>query len=203
MDEMLHKSIQGHVKIKDVLTGEILVDKYNAIHYENFSIALAQSIANRPSNWIQLMAFGNGAATVSGTGTITYLPPNVVGTTAQLYNETYFKCVNDLSPYNTDVQNNYITTAHTTGTTYSDVIITCNLGLNEPAGQEAFDNATTLGGNYVFNELGIKAYNATDAATGYTSDSNSLLLTHVIFSPVQKSLNRQIEIVYTIRIQTV
>ena len=147
------------------------------------------------------MCFGNGAATVSGTGTITYLPPNVVGTTAQLYNETYFQCVDDLSPLNANPTQNYMQTAHTTGTTYSDVIVTCTLGLGQPAGQEAFDNTTNITGTYVFNELGLKSYNATDAANG--TDANGLLLTHVVFSPVQKSLNRQIEIVYTIRIQTV
>jgi hypothetical protein len=193
--------LQGHVLIRDKETQQVLVDKMNAINYENFSISLAQTIANRPTGWIQNMAFGNGAATVSGTGTITYLPPNVVGTSAELYNETYFQCVNDLSPLNPDPSNNYIKVSHTSGLTYSDVIVTCTLGLGQPAGQEAFDNTTNISGNYVFNELGLKAYNATDAANG--NDTYGLLLTHVVFSPVQKSLNRQIEIVYTIRIQTV
>jgi hypothetical protein len=201
MNELLKKYITGHVLIRDIDSGEILVDKNNAINYENFSIALAQTLANRPDSWIQNMAFGNGAATVSGTGTITYLPPNVVGTGAKLYNETYFKCVNDLSPYNIDPTKNFITTGHVVGTTYSDVIITCNLGIAEPAGQEAFDNATSLNGAYVFNELGLKSYNAYDAANN--NDATGMLLTHVVFSPVQKSLNRQLEIVYTIRIQTV
>ena len=187
-------SISGHVLIRDAVTNEILVDKMNAINYENFSISLAHTVANRPDNWIQDMVFGNGAATVSGTGTITYLPPNVVGTSAQLYNQTYKKCVNDLSPLNTDPSRNYMTTAHTSGTTYSDVIVTCNLGVGEPAGQEAFDTATNLSGPYVFNEIGLKAFSPT---------GEGRLLTHVIFSPVQKSLNRQLEIVYTIRIQTV
>lgn len=188
--------ITGHVLIKDLITGEILVNKNNAINYENFSISLARTIANRPDSWIQDMVFGNGAATVSGTGTITYLPPNVVGLSAQLYNETYSKCVNDMSPLNLDPTQNFITTAHTSGTTYTDVIVTCNLGVGEPAGQDAFDTATTLTGPYVFNELGLKAYDANGTAQGR-------LLTHVVFSPVQKSLNRQLSIVYTIRIQTV
>lgn len=194
MEENVGKSVEGHVIIRDVLTGEILVDKKNAINYENFSISLAHTVANRTDSWIQDMVFGNGAATVSGIGTITYLPPNVIGTSAQLYNQTYIKCINDLSPLNLDPTKNYMTTAHTSGTTYSDVIITCNLGIGEPAGQEAFDTATNLSGPYVFNELGIKAYDP---------NGEGRLLTHVIFSPVQKSLNRQIEIVYTIRIQTV
>lgn len=202
MFEECNKSwLQGHVLITDKDTGEVLLNKMNAINYENFSISLAQSVANRPTGWIQNMVFGNGAATVSGTGTITYLPPNVVGTSAELYNETYFQCINDLSPLNPDPSNNYIKVSHTSGVTYSDVIITCTLGLGQPAGQEAFDNTTNISGTYVFNELGLKAYNATDAANG--TDTYGLLLSHVVFSPVQKSLNRQIEVVYTIRIQTV
>jgi hypothetical protein len=77
------------------------------------------------------------------------------------------------------------------------------LGLGQPSGQEAFDNTTNISGTYVFNELGLKAYNSTDASTNPASDTYGLLLSHVVFSPVQKSLNRQIEVVYTIRIQTV
>jgi hypothetical protein len=200
-DECNKNWLQGHVLIKDKDTNEVLVNKMNAINYENFSISLAQTVANRPSGWIQNMVFGNGAATVSGTGTITYLPPNVLGTSAELYNETYYQCVNDLSPLNPDPSNNYIKVSHISGVTYSDVIVTCTLGLGQPSGQEAFDNTTNISGTYVFNELGLKAYNSTDAANN--TDKNGLLLSHVVFSPVQKSLNRQIEVVYTIRIQTV
>jgi hypothetical protein len=188
--------VRGHVLISDYVTGEILVDKMNAINYENFSISLARTIANRPDGWIQEMVFGNGGATVSEIGTITYLPPNVVGQTAELYNQTYYKVVDDQSPLDLDPQQNYISTAHIDGTTFTDVIVTCLLDLGEPAGQDAFDTATNINGNFVFNELGLKAYSANGPNTGR-------LLTHVIFSPVQKSLNRQIQIVYTIRIQTV
>lgn len=196
MKDTSNNLVTGHVTIRDVETGEILVDKDNAINFENFSISLGRTIANRTDSWIQEMVFGNGGATVSGTGTITYLPPNVVGEAASLYNQTYYKVVDDLNPYNTDPTKNYITVNHSSGTTYTDVVITCNLDLGEPSGQEAFDTSTTLESNYVFNELGLKAYNASGPNTGR-------LLTHVIFSPVQKSLNRQIEVVYTIRIQTV
>jgi hypothetical protein len=188
--------ITGHVLIRDVITGEVLVDKKNAINYENFSISLAQTIADRPQGWIQEMCFGNGGATVSEIGTITYLPPNVIGQTATLYNQTYYKVVNDQSPLDLNPAQNYISTAHVDGTTFTDVIVTCTLDLGEPAGQDAFDTATNITGNYVFNELGLKAFSSNGPNTGR-------LLTHVIFSPVQKSLNRQIQVVYTIRIQTV
>jgi hypothetical protein len=186
----------GHVLIRDADTFEVLVDKMNSINFENFSISLAQTIANRPDSWIQEMAFGNGGATVSGTGVVTYLPPNVLGQSANLYNETFSKVVNDQNPLNNDPKKNYITVTHSSGTTYSDVIVTCNLDLGEPAGQEAFDTATNMQSSYVFNELGLRAYSEAGPGRGR-------LLTHVVFNPVQKSLNRQIEVVYTIRIQTV
>jgi hypothetical protein len=196
MQEHTQNMITGHVLIRDSITKEVIVDRMNSINFENFSLSLAQTLANKPDSWIQEMCFGNGGATVSGTGTISYLPPNVLGQQSKLYNETYSKVVNDQNPLNTDPGKNYIEVAHTSGTLYSDVIVTCNLGLGEPAGQEAFDTATTLDGNYVFDELGLRAFSPAGPGRGR-------LLTHVIFSPVQKSLNRQIEVVYTIRIQTV
>ena len=186
--------ITGHVLIRDWLTKEILVDKFNAINYENFSIALAQGLAYRPEGYIQEMVFGNGAAVVSGVGTVIYLPPNVQGMDAQLYNQTYLKTINDLSPDNVDPTRNFIRVIHRPGNIYTDVKFTCVLGLSEPAGQEAFDTATDVSSPYVFNELGLKTKKSV-ADTG-------LLVSHVVFNPVQKSLNREIEIEYTIRIQT-
>jgi hypothetical protein len=74
--------VQGHIKIYDPTTGEILQDKKNAIHYENMSEALAQSIGNKEIGFISTMAFGNGATAVDSTGIITYLPPNTYGQNA-------------------------------------------------------------------------------------------------------------------------
>lgn len=187
-------SITGHVLIKDKKNQEVLVSKYNAINFENFSIALAQGIAYRPAGYINEMVFGNGAAVVSGVGTVTYLPPNVQGMDAQLYNETYYKVVNDQSPLNTDTTKNFIQVIHTPGNLYTDLQVTCTLDLGEPAGQSAFDTATDMTTPFVFNELGLKT-KASVVDTG-------LLISHVVFNPIQKSLNREIEVVYTIRIQT-
>jgi len=190
--------IEGFVKITDPNTGEILVDKKNAIHYENISIAMAETLSNRTSaqggGWIYEMAFGNGGSAVDPTGVITYLPPNTTGANASLYNQTYQKVVDDNSASNTDPANNYMTVVHTSGAVYTDIITTCLLDYGEPLGQQAFDNSTNFNGEYVFDELGLKAWNG--------SASNLLLITHVIFHPVQKSLNRQIQIDYTLRIQT-
>ena len=48
-----------------------MVDKRNAIHYENMSQALANSLANKSTGFIHEMAFGNGGTSRSVTGVIT------------------------------------------------------------------------------------------------------------------------------------
>jgi len=185
--------IKGHIKIFDPETKEVYIDKNNAIHYENMSIALADSVGNRGNGWIYEMSFGNGGTSVDPTGIITYLTPNSTGTNASLYNQTYTKIVDDNSVNNTDPVRNKIETRHVSGTNYTDVLITCLLDYGEPSGQDAFDTATDQNSLYVFDELGLKGYNA--SGTGN-------LLTHVVFHPVQKSLNRLIQIDYTVRIQS-
>jgi len=186
--------IEGFVKIYDPNSGEILVDKKNAIHYENISIAMAQTLSNRDLGYIYLMAFGNGGSSVDPTGVITYLPPNTTGQNADLYNQTYQKVVDDNSAADTDPENNKMTVLHTSGNLYTDILVSCLLDYGEPPTQQAFDNSTNFNGEFVFDELGLKSWNG--------SSENLRLITHVIFHPVQKSLNRQIQIDYTLRIQT-
>ena len=194
-DEQTGTYIRGHIKITDPETGEVLVNKANAIHYENISEAMAYSLANKGRNFIFEMHFGNGGTTVDPTGVINYLPPNVRTQNSDLYNPTYYKTVDDVSDTNTDPVQNKMEVRHVPGTVYSDIVVTCLLDYNEPSGQENFDNSTDLNGSYVFDELGLKGYNSAGAGLGK-------LLTHVIFHPVQKSLNRRIQVEYTVRIQT-
>lgn len=186
-------SIEGHIKIWYPESGEIAINKRNAIHYENMSIAMAESLANSGQGFIYEMAFGNGGTSVDPTGIITYLTPNSVGTNAALYNQTYSKVVDDRAVTNVDPTRNKIETRHVTGTNYTDVFVTCLLDYGEPNGQDALDTANDTNGIFVFDELGLKSYSNT---------GQSKLLTHVIFHPVQKSLNRLIQIDYTVRIQS-
>lgn len=188
-------SIQGHIKIFDPETQEVYVNKRNAIHYENFSIGLAQSMANQGEGFIAEMAFGNGGSRVDPTGIITYLTPNSVGLTSSLYNQTFYKNIDSNSILNLDPSRNFMEIRHITGTVYTDILVSCLLDFGEPTGQQAFDNATNLDGTFVFDELGLKAYSTDGADMG-------MLLTHVIFHPVQKSLNRMLQIDYTVRIQS-
>lgn len=186
---LLNTMLKGHVTISDAITGEILVDKDNQIHYENMSEALAYSLANKTGNTILTMHFGNGGTSVDNTGVITYLPPNTNTQNSNLYNPTYSKVIDSSAVGNSDPQKNKMTIRHLAGEVYTDILISCTLDYGEPANQEAIDNSANLDNQYVFDELGIKS-------------NAGKLLTHVIFHPIQKSLNRLIQIDYTIRIQT-
>ena len=185
--------VEGHIKIFDPETQEVFIDKRNAIHYENMSVAMVNSLSNQGKGWIYEMVFGTGGTIVDPTGLITYLTPNTTGVNSSLYNLTYNKVVDQNAIENTDPVRNKMEIRHISGATYSDILVTCTLDYGEPLGQEAFDNTTNMDGEFVFDELGLRSYDP--AGTGK-------LLTHVVFHPVQKSLNRLLQIDYTIRVQS-
>lgn len=184
--------ITGHIKIYDPETSEVFEDKDNAIHYENISVAMANSLTNTGLG-IDAMAFGTGGTLVDPTGLISYLTPNTVGVNCSLYNQTYSKVINQSNITNVDPVRNKMEVRHVSGATFSDILVSCLLDYGEPTNQEAFDNSVDMNGNFVFDELGLITTNP---------DGSTKLLTHVIFHPVQKSLNRLLQIDYTIRIQS-
>jgi hypothetical protein len=194
MKNIIDKSfieMDGHVLIKDADTGDVLLDKHNAINFENMSVALANAITNKTDsndNYYHFdgIAYGNGGSTASATGQISYETPNVNEITSTLYNETYFKQF-DVDPAVVDPDNKTIVT-HTPGEHYTDIIITSTLDYNEPADQNTLDNGTDLEANYVFDELGIKL-------------KTGRFVSHILFHPIEKSANRRIQVIYTIRIR--
>jgi hypothetical protein len=187
-DEKGSIHIRGHIKIHDPETGEVFIDKPNAIHYENISEALAYSLADKTGNFISTMKFGNGGTSVDPTGVINYLPANTNSQNSTLYNETFSKIVDDSSVDNLDPTNNKLEIRHIPGQVYTDILVTCLIDYGEPANQAAFDNSQNLTEAYVFDELGLFS-------------TSGKMLTHVVFHPVQKALNRKIQIDYTVRIQ--
>jgi hypothetical protein len=154
---------------------------------------MANCLSSQGLGSIYQMSFGNGGTSVDPTGLISYLTPNTIGVNSGLYNETFQKVVDQNSTENLDPTRNKMEIRHLSGATYTDIVVSCFLDYGEPVGQDAFDNSRDLDGQYVFDELGLRSYNPT--GTGR-------LLTHVIFHPVQKSLNRLLQIDYTIRIQS-
>jgi len=182
-------NVQGHVLITDVDSGQILLNRRNAIHNENMSVAIASTLTastdiNDKLSVIGTMAFGNGGVIVEGNGNVIYNETNVIETTAELYNKTYEKDVN--FSYSNDYENN-TKIVHTNGKTYTDIVVTCTLSYDEPQGQDPYDDTADQEGDFVFDEIGLVS-------------QQGRLLTHLIFHPVQKSANRKIQVIYTVRL---
>jgi len=188
--------INGFLRIHDPKSHEVFVEKQNAIHFENISEALAYSLGNKKTNYVAGMHFGRGGTSFDNTGVINYLPTNTNIQNADLYFPTFYKIIDDTDLENEDPARNRMEVRHVPGTLYTDVLITCYLDYGEPSGQTAFDNVTQLESPFVFDEIGIKAFSPIGPGRGK-------LLTHVVFHPIQKSLNRLIQIDYTIRIQSI
>lgn len=190
---------KGFVEIFDKETGECLLSKSNSIHYGNMAWIVAQALTGNPDATLYYMAFGNGATSVDTTGKIVYKPPRVTEAYeagANLYSRTYAKRI--------DADNGDDTSGIQVipGQSFSDIKITCTLNYGEPSeeeGADPFDTSIDNNGQYVFDEMAIFS-KPTDPEIDDPINS-STMLTHVIFHPIQKSLNRVIEVVYTVRVQ--
>ena len=182
--------IEGHIKIWDPDSKEVIVRRRNAINYENMSIAIASLLANESGNTgthqVATMRFGNGGTTIDGAGAVTYKATNTNTASAALYNQTFSQAVDEAVTSSADNGTEF---SHTSPNTYSDVITTCTLDYGSVTGQDTLDTATNMNGTYVFDELALYS-------------GNNDLLTHVIFHPVQKSANRKIQVIYTLRIRS-
>ena len=183
--ENMSFSIEGHVKIVNLYNDSVILDKRNAINYQNFAKILSQVLANSSSGaGIHSMAFGNGGVEIDSLGNITYKPTKTVGSAGSLYNENYSKIVQN-DPLVDEFNN--ISFSYIDGTNYADTIITATLDYSEPSGYPEFDTTESINDEYVFNEIALKTI-------------NDEYLTHIIFHPVLKSQNRRIQIVYTLRL---
>jgi hypothetical protein len=189
--DSLKLKIEGHVLIKDTDSGEVIVNKRNAIHQENMSYALASSLVNSIDTqglegFVYALNFGTGGVVIDGVGDTVYREPRVTQITDTLYSPAFSKVVNANPENNID---NNTTVVHEQGTTYSDVVVTCTLDYGEPVEQDPLDNTANQEGVFVFDEIGLMS-------------QQGRLLTHLIFHPVQKSANRKFQVIYTVRIST-
>jgi len=203
-DDNMGLNVSGHILIRDKETGQELVNKRNAIHYGNMAYIVAQALTNNSAAFVHYMAFGNGATSVDTAGRVVYKTPRVTEgyeSGANLYSRTYWKPISS-DASNTETDTNYIQVVP--GVSYTDLKMVCTLGYSEPSDADTFDSTINNEGNYVFDELALFSYPTNSALTDYPSNdriNTSTMLTHVIFHPVQKSKNRVIEVIYTIRIQ--
>jgi len=196
VDDNLEAHMDGHVLIRYIDTGEVLLDKHNAINFYNMSIALANLMANKTDDdgkrfHIAKLAMGNGGTVIDGSGNVFYKAPNVSNVSDTLYAETYSKAVTTPSTGMTTEAVDHVSYV------YSDITVTTVLAYAEPDGthpdypdqepQNLIDNDTGAG-DYVFDEIAL------------VTESGSYL-THLIFHPIEKAANRELEIIYTIRVR--
>lgn len=199
MQEILKTVVRGDVLIKDTATGEILVDKKNAIHPQNMASAIARGLSNSANFQIFKMKLGNGGTVINASQQIEFRPPNTVGVNADLYSPTYVEVVDELDA-GVGAGNSVVFTT-IPASTDSRVIVTCIISSNE-----AINNPTDGGdgdpeldpeGQFFFDELGLFT-RQTDA--DLLNGANELMLSHLIFSPIEHTGNRELTIVYTLTI---
>ena len=184
---IVNTHVKGHVLIQDALSGEVLLDKFNAVHNKNMAIALARGLANDANHQIYKLKLGNGGSSIDSMNQITYQAPNVSGSGADLYNATYEEII-DEQQVSTPVENSVTYQESPTDDT-TIVICTATIASGEPAGQDISDSPPNPNpeAQYAFDELGL-----------FSSDNR--LLTHIIFSPILKTQNRELVITYTLTI---
>ena len=162
----------------------------------------------------------NKPTTISRTSAGTYSVTGVEIVEGTIVNKTYTVNGGDVTQRfiipNSDVDISTLTVvvqksatdsdvvSYTDGNSYTDIIITCTLNYDEPVASDTNFNLAsadqkaddaTIDGNFVFDELGLKSKSADGRNKG-------LLLSHVVFHPVQKSANRKIQVLYTIKVRT-
>lgn len=186
------RGILGIYDVTDPDNVEELVKK-NAIHEGNMVYNIARCLVGGTDDraaigWI---AFGDGGSEISNTGRITYRPTNTSlsrNELSDLYNRVYQKNVS-----NDGFDISVSPVVHPTA--IADINLDIMLYMGEPFGQSPMDNSTSFNNDFVFDEIGL--------FTNEPNPSNAMMLTHVIFHPIQKSLNRTLQIKYTIRFEIV
>lgn len=205
MNTQLTTTISTNVLIKS--GSEVLVDKANAIHPENMAIAIARGLSNAENHQIFKIKMGNQGTYVDSSAQIFFKPTITTGVNAELYNPTYVEIVDDT---NTGVGiGNSVTFTGIPASTSKRVIITAVISPNE-----AVNRPTDLGdatssngldglsaspseGQYFFDELGLFT---SGVGNNQLNDTDELMLTHLIFSPIEHTGNRELTIVYSLTI---
>ena len=201
MQELLKTTVSGHVLIQDSLTGEVLLDKHNAIHTKNMATAIARGLSNSPNHQIFKIKLGNGGTVINALQQIEFNAPATTGDTADLYNPTYVEVIDDNDA--AVGAGNSVVFTNIPASTSTRVIATCvissNEAINNPTDGGDGDTILNPEGNYFFDELGL----FTKQTGGTNTDLNpagELMLSHLIFSPIEHTGNRELTVVYTLTI---
>jgi hypothetical protein len=218
-NDNIKSQVIGTLKISDKDSGEVLVQKRNAIHPGNMAYVIASALAGKPANinqdgaapYINWMAFGNGGS--NSTTTLSYRSPRVFGvydelpitsSNSRLYAKTYQQQTNNTVYFpgeEMDTNNNTETVADNT----SKIVFSVELdhdayatmvGETTPETDSSLDEPAVAA--FTFDEIALLS-GVTENDT--LDEDKTLMLTHVTFHPVLLSANRTIVIDYTVTIQ--
>ena len=217
-------SVEGHVKIFNKTTNNIVLETHNDILYGNMSMALGHSLIGNTKNFLSYIAFGDGGAYVDTTGIIVYKPSlggvdsAAKNPTANLYNTILVKKLgNDYTGSIGSGNSDATVPPEDYAVPYEDIVVDLILEYDEPAN-------TSPTGSMVFNEIGLFAGSVGDDALfpGTSTTTNAevedfilqlpnfstapgvkskIMLTHAIFTPIEKTITDAYQITYTLRIQ--
>ena len=215
-NDTIQSQVVGTLKIYDKESGDVLVQKKNAIHPGNMAYVMASAMAGKPTsvnssgsaphiNWMQ---FGSGGST--STTTLSYLSPRVYPTYDQLaitasnsslYEQKYEQETTNTVYYPGEdmgageiVPNNTSKVKFSVDLTHADYATA--VGESIPPSDSTASTAQVEA--FTFDEIGLMA-GVTDS--GALDKTKTLMLTHVTFHPVLLAANRTIVIDYTVTIQ--
>jgi hypothetical protein len=182
----LNLSLVGRVMIHDE-QGNLLMERKNAIHPQNMALVVARALAREDNGYVLNLVFGNGGTFYNTSNVLVYKAPNTIGSNATLYNQTYTVQVDETTS-GTPTTNSVVALPSPAPSLTALVVVTAQLSALEPLGQAVADNLTTNPeAAFVFDEIGLQS-------------SDGLLLSHLVFSPIEKTANRAWLITYTITI---
>ena len=213
-NDKIQSQVVGTLKIYDKESGDILLQKKNAIHPGNMAYVLASLLAGTATtvgsttpniNWMQ---FGSGGST--STTTLSYRSPRVYPTYDQLavtasnsslYVPKYEQLTTNTVYYPGEdmgagviVPNNTSKVKFSVNLTHADYATA--VGESIPSSDSSASSAQVEA--FTFDEIGLMA-GVTDS--GALDKTKTLMLTHVTFHPVLLAANRTIVIDYTVTIQ--
>ena len=214
--DTVKSQVVGTLKIYDKESGDVLVQKKNAIHPGNMAYVMASAMAGKPTsvnssgnapsiNWMQ---FGSGGST--STTTLSYRSPRVYPTYDQLavtasnsslYVPKYEKLTTKTVYFPGEdmgagviVPNNTSKVKFSVNLTHADYATA--VGESIPSSDSSASSTQVEA--FTFDEIGLMA-GVTDS--GALDKTKTLMLTHVTFHPVLLAANRTIVIDYTVTIQ--
>lgn len=221
-NESMETQVIGTLKIFEKETGEVLVQKRNAIHPGNMAYVIASALAGSATSvnsdgaapYINWMAFGNGGS--SSTTTLAYRSPRVfsvydqlpiTSSNSTLYAKTYQQKITKDDPSGMsnveiyypgqEMDNGEVIPNNTSKINFQITVDHDKFAEMQDSTIPESDN--TENKEFTIDEIGLLS--GVTNGDEYLEEDKTLMMTHVTFHPVLLSANRTIVIDYTITIQ--